>query len=110
MMMIFKDFVLFLMLLRKRFMFAKLGHVHIDIGICKKKAKLQESQKDTSVMKEIGFPLHVSHISEMLLKHLGIFASQPKELCSTPPKPICGCSCPHGALMGSRNGSTRLPG
>ena len=47
-------------------------------------------------MKEIGFSLHVSHISEMLLKHLSIFASQPKELCSAAPKPSCDSSCPHG--------------
>lgn len=34
-------------------------------------------------MKGTGFSLHVSHISEMLLKHLSIFASQPKKLLST---------------------------
>lgn len=47
-------------------------------------------------MKETSFALHVSCISEMLLKHLSIFASQPKEFCSTPLKSICDCSCPHG--------------
>lgn len=61
-----------------------------------KYTKSQESQKETSVMKEIGFSLHVSHISEMLLKCLNIFASQPKELCRTPPKPSHNWSCPCG--------------
>lgn len=61
-----------------------------------KYTKSEESQKERNVMKEIGFSLHVSHISEILLKHLGIFASQPKELCSAPPKASHDCSCPHG--------------
>lgn len=47
-------------------------------------------------MTEIDFPLYVSHISEKLLKYVSIFASQPKELCSTPPKSICDSSCSHG--------------
>lgn len=47
-------------------------------------------------MKEIGSLLHISHISEMLSKYLNTFASQSKELCLTPPMPICDCSCPHG--------------
>jgi len=60
-----------------------------------KYAKSQESQKETSVVKEIGFSLHVLRISEVLLKHLSTFASQPKELCSVPPKPSYDRSCPH---------------
>lgn len=54
--------------------------------------KFQESHKERHFTKEISSSFHVSYISEIFLKHLSTFASQPKEIFSAPPKPSCDCS------------------
>lgn len=49
--------------------------------------KFQESHKERHFTKEISSSFHVSYISEIFLKHLSTFASQPKEISQHLPNP-----------------------